>query len=123
MAIADTSVKKTGQDVPFLKDLAACTAELKERGYKEDFRVDKQGLKTYSSDGKAYKPEEVKIINFYRFEGVSDPGDMTVLYVVETNDGIKGTLADGYGPYASEDVAQFIVKIEDIQKQIPLRDA
>jgi hypothetical protein len=89
----------------------------------EDFRIDKDGLKTYGTDSKAYTPQDVKIINFYRFEGVSDPGDMTVLYVIETNDGIKGTLADGYGPYASEDVSKFIVKIEEIQKQIPLRDA
>jgi hypothetical protein len=122
MQIQDKTIEEAGQEVPWLKDLAACTAELKERGYKEDFRIDKAGLKTYSAD-KAYKPEEIRITNFYRFEGVSDPGDMTVLYVIETSDGTKGTLADGYGPYASEDVAKFIVQVEEIQKQIPLKDA
>jgi hypothetical protein len=65
----------------------------------------------------------VKIVNFYRFEGVSDPGDMTVLYVIETNDGVKGTLADGYGPYASEDASKFITKVTEIQKQIPQSNA
>jgi hypothetical protein len=115
--------KKEGQDVPYLKDLAACTNEMKDRGYKEDFRVEKEGLKTYSDDSKAYAPHDVRITNFYRFEGVSDPGDMTVLYVIETNDGLKGTLSDGYGPYASEEVSKFIVQVEEIQKQIPHSNA
>jgi hypothetical protein len=123
MKTSNTTLEKPGQDVPWLKDLAACTHELKGRGYLEDFRVDKDGLKTYSSDSKSYKPADVKITNFYRFEGVSDPGDMTVLYVIETSDGVKGTLADGFGPYASEDVSKFIVQVEEIQKQIPLSDA
>jgi hypothetical protein len=119
MKTPNTTLEKPGQDVPFLKDLAACSQELKERGFKEDFRVDRDGLKTYSNDSKAYQPQDVKILNFYRFEGVSDPGDMTVLYVIETNDNVQGTLADGYGPYASEDVSKFIVAVEEIQKQIP----
>jgi hypothetical protein len=117
-----TTVENEG-DVPVMKDLTACTAELKERGYKEDFRVEKDGLKSYADDAKCYKPDQVKITNFYRFEGVSDPGDMTVLYVIETSDGLKGTLSDGYGPYASEDVSKFIVQVQEIQKQIPLQDA
>jgi len=115
--------KDNEQEIPYLKDLAACTAVLKERGYKEDFRAEKGVLKTYNDGEKSYKPEDVKILNFYRFEGVSDPGDTTVLYVIETSDGTKGTLADGYGAYASEDVSKFIVEVEQIQKQIPLRDA
>jgi hypothetical protein len=36
---------------------------------------------------------------------------------------LRGTLADGYGPYASEAVSKFIVQVEEIQKQIPLADA
>lgn len=115
--------QKDGEEIPYLKDLAACTAEMKGRGYKEDFRAEKGVLKTYSDSTKSYKPEDVRILNFYRFEGVSDPGDATVLYVIETSDGIRGTLADGYGAYASEDVSKFIVQVEEIQKQIPLKDA
>jgi hypothetical protein len=123
MKTKDTIIEKEGPDVPWLKDLAACTHELKSRGYQEDFRVDKNSLKTFHTDSREYTPADVKITNFYRFEGVSDPGDMTVLYVIETADGVKGTLADGYGPYASEEVSKFIVQVEEIQKQIPLADA
>jgi hypothetical protein len=119
----DISLMDKADDLSLMKDLTACTVELKERGYKEDFRVEKDGLRTYENDAKVYKPDEVKITNFYRFEGVSDPGDMTVLYVIETSDGVKGTLSDGYGPYASEEVSKFIVQVQEIQKQIPLKDA
>lgn len=119
----DLLEKRPGEDVPFLKDIAECTNELKARGYKEDFRVDGDGLKTYSNSSKSYQATDVKIVNFYRFEGVSDPGDMTVLYVIETNDGVKGTLADGYGPYASEEVSKFITKVKEIEKQMPFKDA
>src|SRR5687768_7880199 len=97
MMTPDLLDEREGQDVPYLKDLSSCANELKERGYNEDFRIDREGLKTFGGAGKTYGPEEIKIVNFYRFEGVSDPGDTTVLYVIETSDGIKGTLSDGFG--------------------------
>jgi hypothetical protein len=105
------------ENIPWMKGLASCTNKMKEDGYKEDFQVSKKGLTTFN-ESKYYKPDEVKIVNFYRFEGVSDPGDNTILYVIETSDGTKGTLVDGYGAYASDEVSKFIVAVEEIQKQI-----
>ena len=104
-------------NIPWMKGLASCVNKMKEDGYTEDFQVSKKGLTTFN-ESKIFKPEEVKIVNFYRFEGVSDPGDNTILYVMETSDGTKGTLVDGYGAYASDDVSKFIVAVEEIQKQI-----
>jgi hypothetical protein len=104
-------------EIPWMKGLASCTNKMKEDGYKEDFQVTKEGLTTFN-ETKTYKPEQVKIVNFYRFEGVSDPGDNMILYVIETDDGTKGTLVDGYGAYADQDVSKFIVQVEEIQKQI-----
>ncbi len=102
-------------EIPWMKDLASCTNRMKEEGYKEDFQVTENGLTTFGP-GKTWQPEEVSIVSFYRFEGVSDPGDNTILYVIETQDGTKGTLVDGYGAYADENVSKFIVKVEQIQK-------
>jgi hypothetical protein len=106
------------QEAPWMKGLASCSNKMREMGYTEDFKVDKNGLQTFNSR-KNYPAEEVKIVNFYRFEGASDPGDNVIMYVIETSDGTKGTLVDGYGAYASDDVSKFIVKVEEIQKQIP----
>jgi hypothetical protein len=105
------------ENIPWMKGLASCINKMKEDGYKEDFQVSKKGLTTFS-ESTTYSPEQVKIVNFYRFEGVSDPGDNTILYVIETSDGTKGTLVDGYGAYASPEVSKFIVDVEEIQKKV-----
>lgn len=105
-------------EIPWMKSMVSCSNKMKEDGYEKDFQVTKDGLTTFSEhEKKVYKPEQVKIVNFYRFEGVSDPGDNTILYVIETDDGTKGTLVDGYGAYSDPDVSKFIVQVEEIQKQ------
>jgi hypothetical protein len=110
------SVSSPGKpEIPWMKSLSSCVNRMKEEGYKEDFQVTAQGLHTFDKS-KNYKPEQVRIVNFYRFEGESDPGDNNILYVIETDDGTKGTLVDGYGAYADVNVARFIVAVEEIQK-------
>jgi len=122
MRTPDGLNKKDGQDMPWMKSLSSCENHVREQGYKEDFQVDQKGMSTYSG-GKFYQPEDVKIVNFYRFEGASDPGDNCILYVIETNDGVKGTLVDGYGASASDAAGKFIVKVQEIEKQIPHNNA
>ena len=110
------TMEQTG-DSSWMKTLSSCVNQMKREGYKEDFQVTKKGLSTYNED-KFYTPEQLHIVNFYRFEGTSDPGDNTILYVIEANDGVKGTLVDGYGAYADGEVSKFIEQIHDIKKQI-----
>jgi hypothetical protein len=102
-------------EIPWMKDLTSCVKRMKEEGYKEDYQVTEDGLATFDKS-KTYKPDQVRIVSFYRFEGESDPGDNTILYVIETDEGGKGTLVDGYGAYADENVSKFIVQVEEIQK-------
>ena len=45
--------------------------------------------------GKLYNAEELSIIKTYRFEGDSDPGDSSILYLIEANDGLIGYSIDG----------------------------
>ncbi|HET8578497.1 MAG TPA: hypothetical protein VFO18_15485, partial [Methylomirabilota bacterium] len=37
---------------------------------------------------------------YYRFEGVSDPDDMAIVYAIEGKGGIRGILADAFGVYS-----------------------
>jgi len=106
---------------PDLKSLQACLSRMIEKGYTDDFKATDDGLKSLKSD-KVYSPGEVTIPNFFRFEGASDPDDMSILYVIETNDGSKGTLVDAYGPYASPEVNQFILAVENINKKVTKAD-
>ena len=106
---------------PDLKSLQACLAKMIATGFTDDFKATDDGLKSLRTD-KVYSPEEVIIVNFYRFEGASDPDDMSILYAIETNDGVKGTLVDAYGPYASPEVNQFILAVENISKKVAKKD-
>ena len=99
-----------------MRTLSDCTTEALERGYTENFKVDTKGLTT--QEGKDfYKPENVSITNFYRFEGYSDPQDSSILYLITTKDGKKGMLIDVYGANADVKISNFIREVEDIQKK------
>jgi hypothetical protein len=43
---------------------------------------------------------------------------MSILYVIETSDGRKGTLIDAYGLYADDNIGEFMKEVEDIQKKV-----
>lgn len=98
------------------KTLAECMNKLKKQGYSKDFQVTSGGLKALDEE-RHYMPNEVRIVDFYRFEGESDPGDMSILYAIETSDGTKGTLSDAFGPYASRKVSEFFEHVENIEKK------
>ncbi|HEY9047086.1 MAG TPA: hypothetical protein VIN08_14375 [Ohtaekwangia sp.] len=99
-----------------MKTLNACLDKMVEQGYVENFKAGNGGLQSFNSE-KTYSPKEINIVNFYRFEGISNPDDNSILYVIETADGKKGTLTDAYGAYADPAVAKLIVEVEEIQKQ------
>lgn len=100
-----------------MKTLASCLNKIIKDGYAENFKVTEDGHLQSLETGKKYKPEEVHVINFFRFEGVSDPSDSAILYVVETSDGAKGSLTDAYGMYADPDIDKFIKEVENISKK------
>ena len=99
-----------------LKSLAACMESLKSDGFTSNFMAKENGL--YNIDTKStYTPLQIKIVNFYRFEGASDPGDSSILYALEAEDGTRGLLSDSYGPYSDTQVTKFIAEVEEIKKK------
>ena len=103
--------------VTFMNTLTACVNKVVKEGYTDSFKVTRQGLFSCAKS-KYYAPEEVKVINFYRFEGESDPADMSIMYVIETSDGVKGTLIDAFGTYSDDSVTNFMKEVEDIEKKV-----
>lgn len=101
---------------PYMKSMATLLNKVFSDGYTEDFKVTDQGLVSIQHE-KVYRPEEVNIVNFFRFEGTSNPDDEAVLYVIETTDGTKGTLTDAYGVYMDAQISAFIKQVESIQKK------
>lgn len=100
-----------------MKTLVSCINKLVQDGYTGNFKVTEKGLYSIEKE-RVYKPEEVHIVNFFRFEGASDPADNSILYAIRLNDGTKGTLTDAYGPYADLQTEKFIRQVEDINKKV-----
>ena len=103
--------------IPHMKSLALCLNKMVLDGYNDDFKITDSGLKSLKTN-KVYQPEDIKISNFFRFEGQSDPNDNTILYVIESDDGGKGTIVDAYGPYADRKLGDFITQVENISKKM-----
>jgi hypothetical protein len=103
-----------------MTDLEKCVKKLEEKGYTEQFRVEKKVLQSLTDKKKKYKPKDVKAVNFYRFEGTSNPDDMSILYAIETTDGTKGTLIDAYGVYSDDETGVFMQDV-DINKKVSSR--
>jgi hypothetical protein len=99
-----------------MRTLSSCINSLTRNGYETQFKIVRGGLKSLSTE-KVFRPDEVKINNFFRFEGESDPADNSILYAIETNSGEKGTLTDAYGIYNDANVSAFIKEVEEIHKK------
>jgi len=84
---------------------------LESEGFNAQFKLDGEKLKDTNS-GEKYTPEQLKLVREFRFEGISNPDDMSILYALEAEDGTKGTVVDSYGTYADVDLAEFLNKIE-----------
>jgi hypothetical protein len=89
--------------------------DLKARGYPGDFRIvgcgdDDDDACRLQSDttGKTYEASQLVIKEHYRFEGPSNPDDMSVAYAIECEGGEKGVLVDAYGTYSSRRLGEFI---------------
>ena len=107
---------ENNETVPHMKSLSLCLNRMVLDGYEDDFKV-VDGQLTSLKTEKKYSPDQVNIVNFFRFEGQSDPNDMTIMYVIETSDGLKGTLVDAYGVYSDTNVGEFFKQVESINKK------
>ena len=90
--------------------LSVAIADLQENGFAEDFNLVGEGVESKSLK-KQWKAGDLEVVKFYRFEGMSDPGDNTILFLIKTNDGRKGLLVDAYGAYEGEVSPEMIKKL------------
>ena len=101
------------QDKEEERSLSHVEAKLVSDGFTEDFRVAEGRLIAFSD-----APADVTIVDFYRFEGESNPDDMAILYAIETADGLKGTISAPFGVYSNSDVDEFFKNVEDLGKNL-----
>jgi len=63
-----------------------------------------------------YRHDECVLVEYCRHEGMTDPGDGSILFLIECTDGSKGYLTSGYGIYADTDTVDFVLSLERINK-------
>lgn len=85
--------------------------DLKLRGFTTDFNIAFDKLMC-SENKVCLNPNEFEIVEVYRFEGETDPGDENVVYAVESKDGmIKGSFISAFGTYAEAASNEMIQKL------------
>ena len=55
------------------------------------------------------------IDKYYRFEGMSDPGDNSIVYAISAVTGEKGVLVDAYGMYSENMTPEMIRKLQQFR--------
>ncbi len=87
--------------------------KLKREGYIVDFNLDDNCLSCHGNTLKIH-PDEFVVDTFYRFEGISDPGDEAVVYAISsTKLDVKGTLVDGYGMYSDARAGDLVKALKE----------
>ncbi|TPE46275.1 hypothetical protein [Pontibacter mangrovi] len=109
------------EDKTELTPLVKVLADLRSEGYTTDFKVNEAGMLCTMDGNQQFGPEDVRIVNFYRFEGESNPDDMSILYVLETKSGLKGSLSDAYGTYSDSTIEDFMKQVRDLGKDLDKR--
>ena len=85
--------------------------DLKKRGFTANFEFLGQAFRDVDS-GRTFKADDLTIVEHYRFEGASDPDDMSVIYALKSHDGTTGIIADAFGVYASPGLGRFLEQVK-----------
>ena len=91
--------------------LAEAITSLQREGFTADFNLCDAGVENKHKK-EVHSGDDLNVIKYYRFEGMSDPDDNTVLYVIETNSGEKGLLMDAYGAYSGNVSKELMDKLK-----------
>jgi len=97
---------------PHQTTVSSVIDELRTKKQDHEFLITHQGLS--AGTGKFYNPDELKITRTYHFEERTNPSYSSILYLIETNDGLKGYSLDAYGAYKNfrdEKYETFITKV------------
>lgn len=77
--------------------------ELADKGFTTDFNLEEDRL--------VQNRDDFQIVEIYRYEGESDPGDESTVYGIKSKDGEKGVYVSGYMAYEENPAARILHEI------------
>jgi hypothetical protein len=92
-------------------NLLEAVNNLQIRGYIYNFNYQDSSLQ-FGEINEKLAAEDLLITEFYRFEGMSDPEDNSVIYALESRQGHKGMIIDAYGAYSDENITRFLKNVK-----------
>lgn len=92
----------------FYRTITEAISGLKSRGYTIDFNLGFGGVQPRRALF-SLASDKFEITEVYRFEGDSSSDDAAVVYAIESHDGIKGSLVNGFG-ISADSASDEIVK-------------
>ena len=93
-----------------MNTLSEIIAGLREKYHLCDFKID-SGAIVCKDTNESFLPDDLVIEKIYRFEGDSDPSDMSILYEIRSRTGTHGILIDAYGAYSNTEISDLINKV------------
>ena len=93
-----------------METMTAAIDALARRGFTESLSVVGHRLRVAGGHA-SFQSADLVIREHRRFEGVSDPDDMAILYAIEAKGGVCGTLVDAYGVYSDPMISNFVREI------------
>ncbi|PPL02118.1 hypothetical protein [Parapedobacter indicus] len=97
--------------------LSVVLERLREKEYGRELIIKSEGA-YFEGQPTVYQPSSLTIIKVYRFEGESDPADMSVIYAIRADDGQKGYLLNAYGTYSDQDNPFY----DDFIRDVPVNE-
>lgn len=95
------------QSNTLLQDIEAA----KKEGYTSDFMYRENRL-LCRTNNIWYEKEECTLVEYCRHEGMNDPGDSSILFLIACKDGTKGCLSSAYGMDADTDLILFVLALK-----------
>lgn len=91
--------------------LTEAISDLRQKGYTEDFNLKQECIECRNGQHQL-RADDFKVDQVFRFEGMTDPADESILYAISSEKtGLKGLLVNGYGIYSEEITNEMALKL------------
>jgi hypothetical protein len=89
--------------------------DMNKRGYTANLSLEGDTIDD-KARGIKMTADDFEINEYYRFEGASNPSDMSIIYAVESKKyNLKGVLVNAFGTYANNSVSAIEAKLNHHQ--------
>lgn len=97
------------------ENLVDATSDLARRGYTANLGLEGDSIED-KNDKIQMGADDFEIDEFYRFEGESNPSDMSIVYAISSpKNNLKGVLINAYGTYAEDNESAVRAKLHHYQ--------